>query len=80
MKRFAILSVLFLAACTDTDGAKRALEAQGFKDIQITGFQYFGCDQRDAFRTGFKATNVNGIPTIGVVCSGWLKGATVRFQ
>jgi hypothetical protein len=80
MRKVLVLGVLLLAACTDPDGATRALRDQGFKNIEITGYQFVGCDDKDTFHTGFKATTVNGVPTIGVVCSGLMKGSTVRFQ
>lgn len=77
---FLIVGVCVLAGCSDADGARRVLAAQGYKDVQITGWRAFGCDEKDAFHTGFKALGSNGAPVSGVVCAGWLKGVTVRFD
>ena len=39
-----------------------------------------GCAKDDEFRTGFAATAPNGERVTGVVCSGWMKGATLRLD
>jgi hypothetical protein len=36
----AIVAVAALSACTDTDGARRAVEAQGFDQVEITGSRF----------------------------------------
>lgn len=79
-KMFALFAVAALAACTDSDGAEHALTQLGLTDIQITGFRLFGCDEKDTFHTGFTATGQTGERVSGVVCSGLLKGNTVRFD
>lgn len=82
MKKLAIAVVAlgFLAACDDPNTAKRTLSQMGYTDIEITGYSLFGCGKDDDFHTGFAATSPNGLRVTGVVCSGWLKGATVRFN
>lgn len=81
MKRIAlILALVALAGCTDETAARKALEASGFTDIKITGYAYFGCDKNDTFHTGFEARGPKGQFTEGIVCSGWMKGATIRFN
>lgn len=40
----------------------------------------FGCDEKDVFHTKFAATNANGKTVTGVVCGGWFKNNTVRFN
>jgi hypothetical protein len=67
-----------LSACSSSDQATRALQGAGYKDIRITGYSFFGCDEKDSFHTGFEATGPNGQRVDGVVCSGWFKGATIR--
>ena len=62
----------------DLEGAKRALESAGYRNIRITGVQVFGCGNGDLYRTGFSATGSTGIVTSGVVCGGILKGSTIR--
>lgn len=79
MKKFILIaSVVFLAACTQPDKTTRTLEASGYKEIQITGYDFFGCGERDYFHTGFIAKGANGQAVEGVVCGGWFKGATIR--
>lgn len=83
MTRLALLLALIaapavLTACDDPKGAQRALEAQGFKDIKLTGFSPFSCGKDDGFATGFEATGPTGVRVKGAVCSAWLKGSTVR--
>jgi hypothetical protein len=81
MKRlFALLAVISIAGCTDETAARRALESSGFTDVKITGYAYFGCSDKDTFHTGFEARGPKGQFAEGVVCSGWLKGATIRFE
>ena len=80
-KILAILALGFMcAACDDPAVARRALENIGFTDIQLNGYAMFaGCGKDDSFVTTFRAKNSNGKYVEGVVCSGWMKGATVRF-
>mgnify|MGYP000977450805 CR=1 FL=1 len=77
-KTLYIIALLALSACSSSDQATRALQAAGYKDINITGYSFFGCDEKDSFHTGFEATGPNGQRVDGVVCSGWFKGATIR--
>lgn len=79
VKAIALIFVAtMLAACSDDAGAKKALAAQGYTNITINGYSWWGCDQHDAFRTAFKAIGPTGVAVTGVVCSSWVKGSTVR--
>lgn len=80
--KFALpLLLILLTSCTNPEKATALLETQGYEDIQITGFKFFGCSEDDLSRTGFIATGMNGQQVEGVVCSGWFfKGATIRFK
>lgn len=82
MKKLIVIALVLLActACTKTDETERVLHSQGFTDVDITGYRFFGCSDRDYFHTGFTATSPNGNCTEGVVCSGIFKGATIRFD
>ena len=82
MKRvlFALLVAASLAGCTDETAARKALSASGFTEINITGYTYFGCDKNDTFHTGFEARGPSGQFVVGEVCSGWMKGSTIRFD
>ena len=82
MKRIAlmVLALAALAGCTDEPGARKALAGAGFKDVSVTGYTLWGCDEKDTFHTGFEARGPSGQFVTGVVCSGWMKGATIRFD
>lgn len=73
-------AVLLLAGCTQSSRAREALEAQGFRDVQITGYRWFGCSKDDTFHTGFTAKAPTGKQVGGVVCSDFFKGATIRYD
>ncbi|QPI13834.1 hypothetical protein MYO4S_00078 [Serratia phage 4S] len=77
----AVVMVFSLTACTDADNATRLLEANGFDNIEITGYDWFGCSEDDFQHTGFKAQGPTGKEVKGTVCSGiWFKNSTIRFQ
>jgi hypothetical protein len=67
------------AGCTDDTGARRALESQGFTDVELTGYDAFSCGRDDTFSTGFRAKNPRGARVKGTVCCGVMKSCTVRF-
>lgn len=69
MKKIAILSFLALAACSDSDGARLALEREGYTDIEVLGHAFVGCPETYIFRTMFRATNPSGERVRGAVCS-----------
>lgn len=79
MKHVLAIAVLcLLTACTAEDEATRALRGAGYKDVQFTGYRVFGCGKGDSWHTGFEATGPSGVKVSGVVCSGFMKGATIR--
>lgn len=79
VSRSLLLFTLLALACTDNEGASRALHGSGFTDITLTGFS-FGCGKDDGSSTGFEAKNPQGGRVKGVVCCGLIfKGCTVRF-
>ncbi|UTC28077.1 hypothetical protein GURKE_00450 [Brevundimonas phage vB_BpoS-Gurke] len=80
MKRVAIIAAaLLLSGCTVNERTARgALEANGMRDIQLSGPAIFGCSEDDSFTRKFEATTLSGSRVRGVVCQGFLKGATVR--
>lgn len=81
MRKIALILVLVaLAGCTDEGAARKALDGSGFTDVKITSYAYFGCGKEDTFHTGFEARGPSGQFVDGVVCSGWMKGATIRFD
>lgn len=65
--------------------AVRTLEAQGYSDIKITHHAWFlvgfrGCDRNDAARFTARARNPAGRPAEVYVCTGVLKGGTIRVK
>lgn len=81
MKRiFVAAMIVLLAGCTAEDSAVRAVEAQGMTEVKTTGYRWLGCGEGDSFHTGFTAKTAQGKQVSGVVCSGILKGSTVRFD
>jgi hypothetical protein len=76
---FAVLAVS-LAGCGG-DGALRAIEANGFKDVRLGGTPFFACSESDNvfYNTEFTATAPNGSTVKGAACGAPLKGWTVRL-
>ncbi len=72
--------VLGSSACTSESDAKRALTGAGYTDITWTGYKAFSCSEDDAFHTGFRAKGPTGKTVTGTVCSGVLKGSTIRLD
>lgn len=77
-KLIAVVFAVALSACTDVDGAKKALEGAGYTDIHTTGYEAFSCGENDIYNTGFKAKGPTGKTVEGVVCRGAFKGSTIR--
>ena len=80
---FVALALVF-GGCTDGPNAARILWAEGFTDVEITGYRFTTCDKNDTFATGFRARKHGRVVT-GAVCSGWIvggfgKGHTVRYD
>ncbi|KLI64474.1 hypothetical protein [Aurantiacibacter marinus] len=67
-------------ACTSPDRATQTLLAQGYTDIQTTGYAYFDCGSDDIIATAFQANGPSGQRVEGAVCSGFFKGNTVRLD
>ncbi len=57
----------------------RILSSEGVSNVQLSGYQWFECGRDDTFSQGFQG-NKNGHQVQGVLCSGWLKGITVRYK
>ena len=80
-KAFAFAYVMLAAVllgCTDESGAKKALERNGYKPINVGGYGWFAGSKDDVYITKFKAVAPNGDTVNGCVTSGWFKGNTVR--
>lgn len=77
---FAVAAVSTMSACTSRSDAEKALKAQGLEPVNVGGYAMFQCSDDDTFKTKFVAKNAKGETVKGAVCSGWLKGATIRFD
>jgi hypothetical protein len=93
MKKFKISTVSAIAVCalvavvlfgctslSDFDKGKKQLEQQGYTDVKNTDYNFFCCDVKDAFSTGFECKDKNGNIVKGCFCSNVLKGVTIRFE
>ena len=81
MRILVVALLVFLAACEDRATATRVLEGMGMSNIEfvVRADAGFRCGEGLYF-TGFKATGPTGKPLSGVVCGGYLKNSTVRFD
>lgn len=86
MRKLFIL-LIFLATCTlsctsskDFEKGKQQLEQQGYTDVEETGYNFFCCDEKDQFSTGFRCKDKSGNVVEGCFCSAFFKGVTIRFE
>jgi hypothetical protein len=81
---FIIIFALFtFSNCTsdnDFEKGKKQLIQQGYKGVENNGYSWFCCDEKDSFSTGFTAIDEKGGKINGCICSGVLKGITIRFE
>ncbi len=82
MRRIALLMIVLplVSGCTDAPNAERVLREQGYSAIKVTGYAAWMCSDKDTYATAFEAKSPAGIQVSGAVCSGWLKGNTIRFK
>ena len=81
-------SIMFFGLCrgilVDESVATKALEKQGYTEIEIINHDWFligfrGCDKNDAAKITAIAKNPIGQEVEVFVCCGWpFKGATIR--
>lgn len=79
--RYILIALLYLffLGCTSKSDTIRTLTAAGYSDIQVKGWDVFGCSEDDFFATEFVATNPIGRETRGTVCCGLImKSCTIR--
>lgn len=76
-----VAAALACIGCTDASGARNALEQAGYSQISVGGYSWWLCDgKEDTFATKFTAVGPTGFAVSGAVCSGWLKGKTIRLN
>ncbi len=74
-----LLVCLYIRALSNADNdAEKALKAQGYTQIKLTGYKVFACSRSDDYNKGFEATSLAGVRVQGVVCMGIAKGSTIR--
>jgi hypothetical protein len=79
-KKLLMLICAASVSCTRPDAATKALQDAGYTHVEITGYRFFTCDEKDNFSTGFRAIGPTGRPVSGTVCSGFLKANTIRLD
>lgn len=73
-----VLCTLF--ACSDKEGATKALQRGGYKPIKVGGRPWF-TDYEDHYQTRFVAVALNGDTVSGIVTKGmWSKASTIRVE
>lgn len=80
IKLLPVALLLALSGCSDPQGARKALEDNGYTNVRTNGYSFFMCGERDIYSTEFRATSPAGKDVSGAVCSGILKGSTIRFD
>jgi hypothetical protein len=82
---FATLTLVSCGYLVSEDAAIRALQDQGFSEITITSksvmtASMWGCSDSDDVRFTAKATSPAGKRVEVYVCSGFMKGSTIRSK
>lgn len=96
MKKMAVVVLVVLTSilggCTSEGTAERVLTDQGYVDITFTGYRPFMCGDDYTFHTGFSASIATVVldkdgkpvvikrPVTGAVCSGLLKGNSIKID
>jgi len=83
MKRLILifLCLIFVYGCTDASKTRSVLASQGFKEVNITGYNFMACSKDDFYHTGFDAISPSGQRVSGTVCERlFFKGSTIRFD
>jgi hypothetical protein len=74
-----VIAVLLSGCSADRQKVRNVLEADGCTQTEVGGWTLFGCGKEDFFTNTFACTK-NGRHVNGLVCSGFLKGFTVRYE
>ena len=75
-----IIAIALLSGCYSNKDAIAALTTSGYTDIELHGYAAFSCAKDDTFAIKFTAKSPSGEAATGAVCSGWLKGKTIRLD
>ena len=74
-----LIFIIISPSFTNSEKAISILKAQGYTNINITGYDFLACGKGDITFTGFKAI-INGHLINGTVCCGAFKGCIIRFK
>jgi hypothetical protein len=83
IKSLVIAFSLLTLGCTsdsDFEKGKKILEDQGYTEVENTGHNYFCCDEKEAYSTGFRCKDKKGNIVEGCFCSSLGKGVTIRYE
>ena len=79
-KAWPCLAAVLALGCADSEGARRALETDGYSQIEITGWRLNSCPPASSAATGFAARHPLGHPVTGYVCGGLYGGDTIALD
>ena len=74
-----LITFLLTAACTSERDVEKYAKMEGWESYKVEGYGIFACSEKDVFSTKFTAVK-GGKTFSGVICSGFLKGATLRLN
>lgn len=77
---FFFLNQLGGGASKEEEKVRSILASQNYTNIQVLGYGWGKCGNGDIYATNFSATAPSGKKITGCVCSGFMKGHTVRFD
>ena len=80
MTTVACAAAMLLVGCTQPEGARQALEAQGYTNVQMGGYDWLSCSKSDPYHDKFAAKGPTGKQVTGVVCAGLFSGSVVRLD
>jgi hypothetical protein len=70
----------FTGGLVDEEGSRELLQEQGYTEIVIGNYDWWGCGDGDWWQTEFSAISPNGQTVTGTVCKGLWKKKTIRFN
>jgi len=79
-KTLIVIMLTLLTACTqDHEKVKHILEADGYTNISVGGYNSFACSEKDTYSNSFSAQK-NGMRVTGTVCAAAWKDNTIRIS
>ena len=75
-----VVTIFVTNSCTDVDSATKTLKQNGYKPIEVGGYDYFAKSENEQFSTRFKAISVTGDTITGAVTKRALGSSTIRLD